>query len=522
VAVVQISKIQIRRGLKNSSGGVPQLSSAELAWAVDTQELYIGNGSVAEGAPYVGNTKVLTEHDNLLQLASSYTFSSDDPSITSSVSRSLQSKVDEYVSVADYGAVGDGATDCVDAFTSAFTELFRNADTTYRKVLLVPNGTYLFESDLEIPSNTILKGETKNGVTLNFLDNNIRLITQIGSGLSDFSSTNRPQNIHIENITISRTTGQTVLTGATNSSFKDVIIKGDYSLGDEVTNIVTEPAAVMWENRIAGIRVSNVSFDGCTFQNNSVSVKCNQTITDSTIVNFDNCTFNINDTGIYINGIANQGTNWNINNSVFEEIAKQAFRSTTGHGTKIDSCRFDNCGNNTNTAAFPVSSIVHFGETTNNIVKDCSSNRQQEAGIVSSPTIASVTEVYNGEFVNFTDRIHSGIYLSDSFRPVSVFSSENKYFTINYFLRLSTHTRSGTLTITVDAESSNVSISDSYQYSSPNIASSGGILMTGFEFSATLEDNDTDSGIETVVLYYKNPLATGSTGTLSFDVTYGV
>jgi hypothetical protein len=111
VAVVQISKIQIRRGLKNSSSGVPQLSSAELAWAVDSQELYIGNGSVAEGAPYVGNTKVLTEHDNILELASSYEFAFSDPSINA-VSRSLQSKSDEYVSVADFGAVNDGSTDC--------------------------------------------------------------------------------------------------------------------------------------------------------------------------------------------------------------------------------------------------------------------------------------------------------------------------------------------------------------------------------------------------------------------------
>ena len=95
MAVVQISKIQIRRGQKNSSSGVPQLSSAELAWAVDTQELYIGNGSVQEGAPYVGNTKVITEHDNILELANSYRFSSDDPAITLSQPRTLLGKVDE-------------------------------------------------------------------------------------------------------------------------------------------------------------------------------------------------------------------------------------------------------------------------------------------------------------------------------------------------------------------------------------------------------------------------------------------
>ena len=46
--------------------------------------------------------------------------------------------------------------------------------------------------------------------------------------------------------------------------------------------------------------------------------------------------------------------------------------------------------------------------------------------------------------------------------------------------------------------------------------------MTGFEFSAALRDNDTDSGTDTVVLSYKNPIATGATGSLSFDIQYGV
>ena len=74
MAVVQISRIQIRRGQKNQGSGLPQLASGELAWAVDTQELFVGNGAVAEGAPYVGNTKVLTEHDNLLDLIDQYVY----------------------------------------------------------------------------------------------------------------------------------------------------------------------------------------------------------------------------------------------------------------------------------------------------------------------------------------------------------------------------------------------------------------------------------------------------------------
>ena len=63
MAVYQLSKIQIRRGQAGQGTGIPQLASGEMAWAIDTQELWIGNGSVAEGAPAVGNTKILTNND---------------------------------------------------------------------------------------------------------------------------------------------------------------------------------------------------------------------------------------------------------------------------------------------------------------------------------------------------------------------------------------------------------------------------------------------------------------------------
>ena len=58
MAVVQISRIQVRRGQSQQGSGVPQLASGEIGWAVDTRELFIGNGAVSEGAPSVGNTKV--------------------------------------------------------------------------------------------------------------------------------------------------------------------------------------------------------------------------------------------------------------------------------------------------------------------------------------------------------------------------------------------------------------------------------------------------------------------------------
>ena len=68
MAVIQISKIQLRRG-REQEEGIPQLASGELAWAIDTQKLFIGNGAVSEGAPQVGNTRILTEQDNIFELA---------------------------------------------------------------------------------------------------------------------------------------------------------------------------------------------------------------------------------------------------------------------------------------------------------------------------------------------------------------------------------------------------------------------------------------------------------------------
>lgn len=180
---------------KNSNSGVPQLSSAEFAWAVDSQELFIGNGSVAEGAPYVGNTKVLTEHDNILDLISSYQFASNDTAISLSIPRGLQTKLDEYVSVLDFGAVGDSVTDNVTAFVTAFTELFRNSNTDYRKILIVPNGEYVFSSDLTIPSGVILQGESQSKTILNFGASNIRFITSTGLELVNFSVVMKQQDL---------------------------------------------------------------------------------------------------------------------------------------------------------------------------------------------------------------------------------------------------------------------------------------------------------------------------------------
>jgi hypothetical protein len=69
--IVQISRIQHRRGLKTD---LPQLAAGELGWSIDDQKLYIGNGTVADGAPAVGNTEIMTAGSSAFTTALSYVY----------------------------------------------------------------------------------------------------------------------------------------------------------------------------------------------------------------------------------------------------------------------------------------------------------------------------------------------------------------------------------------------------------------------------------------------------------------
>lgn len=62
MAIVQISQITNRKGRNED---LPQLAGAEFGWSVDTRQLYIGNGTIEEGAPVVGNTEILTEFSDI-------------------------------------------------------------------------------------------------------------------------------------------------------------------------------------------------------------------------------------------------------------------------------------------------------------------------------------------------------------------------------------------------------------------------------------------------------------------------
>lgn len=521
MAVVQISKIQVRRGLKNNNNGIPQLSSGEIAWAIDSQELFIGNGSVAEGAPYVGNTKIVTENDNLLELAASYQYGRNVSGISLSTSRSLQNKLDEYVSVADFGAVNDGSTDSTQAFENAFTQLFRSTNTDLRKVLIVPNGEYLFTQTLNIPSNVILRGETEQNTFLRFGGNSVFFITEDGDELADFTSSNIPNNVQISNLTLDFAGGQMNLSGLQNSKFENVTFESNYTLGNTVGSIESRFGMLNWTNELVGVSVTDIFFGSCTFKDSELAIKVTQTDNFQTRLNFESCNFtNLHD-GVYVNGVTGQTNNWIFDHCTFEEIHTRAINFNAGGGTTIRTTDFRNCGNGTQSAANPISEIVYFGDTLENVMYNCTSNRVENAGLTTGEATGAVAEVIGSSFAEFSNVIKTEVFLDPSPRPFLALGADNGYIYVDYTLTLNTSVRRGRLTIMTVEDNNVVSISDDYDYvieggSSPTI-------FTNFEFSATLRNNiaDDSSRQDTILLTYRNPLSSALPGTLAFSVTYG-
>jgi hypothetical protein len=185
MAVYQISRIQIRRGQANQGTGLPQLASGEMAWAIDTQELYIGNGSVSEGAPAVGNTKVLTANDLSSQagLINSiyYTYKVTDTSVQTGhtvntpVSRSLQDRLDDDATLTNFISKSDkDSNDYTYAIQHAINQLFLNdsgtASTTVknRVKLKLPAGTYNTSGTIFLPSYVTLEGAGSDKTIINY------------------------------------------------------------------------------------------------------------------------------------------------------------------------------------------------------------------------------------------------------------------------------------------------------------------------------------------------------------------
>jgi hypothetical protein len=180
VAIVQISRITNRKGLQED---LPQpLAPAELGWAVDSRQLFIGPGTLAEGAPdQNNNVEILTEYSDILATQTAYTYTGfaatgysvqTGPTAGSPISQPLQNRLDSYCVVTDFGATGNGITDDTAAINRALYQLYcREVNPQIRRSLFFPAGSYLITDTILVPPYAMLYGEGPNSSILNFTVN---------------------------------------------------------------------------------------------------------------------------------------------------------------------------------------------------------------------------------------------------------------------------------------------------------------------------------------------------------------
>lgn len=176
MAIVQISRITQRKGLQED---LPQpLAGAELGWSVDQRRLFIGNGTLEEGAPVVGNTEILTEFSDVLSFAATYTYKGEaagytvqtGPSAGAPITQSLQSRLDSYAIITDFGAVGDGVTDDTEAINRALFQIYCvQVNEQVRRALFFPAGVYKVSDTILIPPYARLYGDGADASIIQFI-----------------------------------------------------------------------------------------------------------------------------------------------------------------------------------------------------------------------------------------------------------------------------------------------------------------------------------------------------------------
>ena len=269
--IVQISRIQHRRG-KNTD--LPQLAAGELGWVIDDQRLYIGNGTVSDGAPAVGNTEIVTAGSSAFTSALSHTYKgylADATPVGTSTQRTVQTRLDDYVSVRDFGAKGDDSTADITAIQNAINEIYIDTDkddTRARRVLFFPAGTYRINAALKIPPYAHLVGEGPDKTIIRNSGNNAVMVMQddegnVGANIGNSGATT-PTQIQISNMTLRNTVayGGVSLDRVTNAFFNNVKFQGSYASGgsDAATS-----KGVTVNHSNATYSTSNVTFNQCQF-----------------------------------------------------------------------------------------------------------------------------------------------------------------------------------------------------------------------------------------------------------------
>ena len=351
--IVQISRIQHRRGKKTD---LPQLAAGELGWSIDEQKLYIGNGTVADGAPAVGNTEIMTAGTSAFTTALTHTYrgylGDATPVLTGAtgdVSRTLQKRLDDYVSVKDFGAVGDDSTADVVAIQRAIDELYSDTDqddVRSRRTLFFPAGTYKINASLTIPPYAHLVGEGPDKTIIKNSASAPALVTEdddgnVYGGIGNAGATT-PTQIQISNMTIRTTVayGGISIDNATKVFVNNCKFHGTFVSGG--TDASTSKGVSV--RSTTALPCANIIFDQCQFTGFARLVDMSYDVTN---VRFTNCDFNTAYYGAMLGETMDGSTNGltvgprdiQFSGSSWSTIGQQAIyvkasSTTTGIGTR--------------------------------------------------------------------------------------------------------------------------------------------------------------------------------------------
>lgn len=343
MAVIQISKMQVRRG-QTALTGFPQLSSGELGWSIDTQELYIGNGSVDEGAPAVGNTQLITEHNinNFFKYAeNAYQYKDDARARV----RSIQSKLDDFITL----------NDLVDISTTTYhTEAIQTAINLVSErgtPLVIPENNYIITGTIYIPSKVELRGAgpEKTVITNISTASTFQTIDSNNLTFSDGSYANAgaPRNIRINGITFVNSSSN-ALPILQLDCVSDTSIEGCEFIGDIAATAVTSTMVTAINFRdVSGYpsnKTDNVVIENCIFYKLGTAVKSDYDIANVLIK--DNKFYTLDEgitLGKTLTGITPQQygpQHVNIVHNRFDTVNKQAIyagSTSTTYYTDINS-----------------------------------------------------------------------------------------------------------------------------------------------------------------------------------------